>query len=91
MHQHLQALRSFWVDGVEETGSLKEARRRFVSECILQIAMIILVWLGVDDDGMIDVCVRNVFHVFFHRLRVRRVRCAVVGEPGWIAGEQMDM
>src|ERR1700755_1093753 len=71
--QYLHASRSFWVDGVEEAGSLKNARRRFVSECILQIAVIILVWFGVNDDRMADVCLGDEFHVFFHRLRVRRV------------------
>lgn len=61
-------------------------------ETILKVAVIVLVWLRMNDDRMANAGAGEKLHIGFQRLRrwfVRRAR--VVRKAGLIGGEQMNV
>ena len=54
--------------------------------------MVVLIGLGVDDDGVVDLGLGDKSPVGFHRLRLRAIRSVrVEREAAPVGGEQMDV
>src|SRR5687767_4714668 len=53
-HQFFHARGSAWIDRVEEAGSLEQTFGRLVGEAEFEVAMVVLIGLGVDDDGVVN-------------------------------------
>ena len=43
------------VDGIEKAGALEESSGLFVGETVFEVAMVVLIGFGMDDDGVLDV------------------------------------
>ena len=89
--QRLHALGSSRIDRIEETGTFEEALGRFAGEAVFQVAVIVLVGFGMDDDGAVDSRLLGEFHKLLHRVRRRLVRRAAQGKARRIVTEQMDV
>ena len=91
MNQFLDAGRRLGVDRIEQTGTLEVARRGLVFERVTEVAVIVLVDLGMDDHSVIDLHCPNERGVSLDSLGRRPVsRVAVIGKPQLIVGEQMQ-
>ena len=78
------------VDGLEQAGSLQVAGRRLVREAVQQVAVIVLVYLGMDGDGMIQSHLAHEVRVVLDGHRARFVGAEWVRrEARDIGGEHM--
>ena len=71
------------MDGIEEAGALEESSGFFVGEAVFEVAMVVLIGLGMDDDGVLNV-------VDFGEIEVRSqgLSWGLIG-GGWMVREAL--
>src|SRR5215469_732643 len=73
LHERFNASRGCGVDRIVETGSLEVPWTRLLRKAILDVAFVILVGLGLNEDRVIETYFFDEGNVFLERIRIRLV------------------
>ena len=90
LHQTAQPGGSVAAGGVEQTGPLKKAALGLVVEAVFEIAVVVLIRLGVDDDAVVELCLGDELFVVVEIGRRRLISSrGRVGETRLVLSEKV--
>jgi hypothetical protein len=92
LHELCHTIRRVGLDRIEQASTLEEHRRRLFLEAILEVAVVVLVRLGMDNERVVDTRLFDKLVVRLERRGWRLVRrIQVVREPLLVIREKVDM